>query len=141
MRVSKRFWRQAVHPYNRAWNPQDWLLPVQGNHAYRLNPYNQALDNPNLYGLQVCCCPMAVYTLGVRFGAAVGPEMEFLLQSGQHIAQIVEGAPFRVFYFILCDPARPFHLRFLSLPVAQAVTILRRQTPLADYFHLTQAYT
>lgn len=141
MRVSKRFWRQAVHPYDGEWYPQDWLLPVQGNHVYQLNPYNQALDKPELYGLQVCCCPLAVYTLGMRFGAAVAPEMVFLLQSGQHIAKVVEGASFSIFYFILCDPTRPLHLRFLPLAVPEAAMVLRRQAPLADYFHLAQAYT
>lgn len=108
---------------------------------YQLNPYNRELDNPNRYGLYVCCCPLAVYTLSLRFGAAVEAETEFLLLDGQRMAQLVESSVYTVFYFILCDPARPLHLRFLSLPVAQAVTILRRQTPLADYFHLTQAYT
>lgn len=141
MPSSLRAWRQAVHPYNREWVPQDWLLPVLGNKAYKLNPYNHALDNPDLYGLQVCCCPLAVYTLGLRFGTAVLPEIEFLQQDGQHIAQFVAGASFSIFYFILCDPKRHLHLRFLSLPTSQALTVLRRQVPLADYFHLAQEYT
>jgi hypothetical protein len=139
--TSLRIWRQAVHPYEREWYPQDWLLPMLGNQFYRLNPYNQALDNPDLYGLYVCCCPLAVYTLGLRFGAALKPEMQFWPQDGKQIAQFVESAPYTVFYFILCDPERPLHLRFLSLPVVDALAILRRQSPLADYFHLTQEYT
>lgn len=134
-------WRKAVHPYNREWYPQDWLLPVQGNKVYSLNPYDLELGNPDLYGLHVYCCPLAVYTLGLHFGAAKLREIEFLMQDGKHIAQFVENAPSTLFYFILCDPERLLHLRYLVLPVAQALTILRRQAPLADYFHLAQEYT
>ena len=141
VRPSRRAWQRTVHPYNAEWFPRDWLLPVQGNKFYQLNPYNQALDNPDLYGLHVFCCPLAVYTLGLRWGAALLPEIEFLLQDGQRVAQFVERASYSVFYFILCDPQRPFHLRFLSLPLAPALAVLRRQAPLAHYFHLAQQYT
>ena len=94
-------WRKAVHRYDSEWQPQDWLLPLTGKHAYRLNPYNQMLDNADLYGLQVCCCSLAVYTLGYRFGSAVLPEIEFRLASGQRIAEFAAGSTYKVFYFIL----------------------------------------
>jgi len=116
-------------------------MPLHGHQAYQLNPYNTKLDDPSLYGLHVFCCPLAVYTLGMRFGADVLPEVEFLWQPSQHIAQFIETAPYSIFYFILCDRERPLQLRFLSLPISQALAVLRGQISLADYSHLTQEYT
>lgn len=146
MNSSSLAWQQAVHPYDSTWYPQDWLLPVIGNKLYQLNPYNMEVGNLELDGLFVCCCPLAVYTLGLHFGKKIAPEgTEFLLQNGKHIAQFVEDVEeadrLRTFYFLLCDPKRPLHLLFLPLPIVQAVTVLRRQTPLSQFFHLTQEYT
>lgn len=139
--IKKRAWTQAVHTYDEMWRPASWLLPHIDNQPYRLNPYRHAgPDHPD-WGLPLFCCPLAVYSLVIRWPRQVSPQTNYVPVSADALANLLERDPQDWLHFILCDPLRPHHLRLISISPAGALPILQGDVPLSTYWQYTVEYT
>lgn len=139
--IQKRAWSQAVHTYDETWRPLSWLLPFLENKLYRLNPYRQAGPEHPDWGMPMFCCPLAVYSLLIRWPKQVPPQTTYLPVAAVTVARLLERDPQDWLHFILCDPHRLHHLRLISISPSAALPILQGNIPLSNYWHHTVEYT
>src|SRR5512139_2530209 len=123
--------RSPWHVYPQGWQPNQWLIPYEGENAAIIHGHTDPEDH-SLCGPVLFCCANSQELYLEAFPESTEAQASWELTQAEHIISWLD-AGVNVLYFVFCDPVRPQGLLAGGLSGEEARRVVVKAIPIEQF--------